>query len=159
MAYPQYYEKARTVQVGSLTLSGANTVAWQPGEPVDIRRVVFVVTTAASGSNATLTIGSRKADGSNAVQHSQFVFATASGAVNSVHYYVVGEATDTGTTAVDGSTTYAAAPGLLEIDPGEEVYISSNGAPTAGVVDVYIDYIPQPFTGSRVGGAVKMARV
>ena len=152
----QFFENVETKAVGSLTVSGANTVALEVGRPVYVKRVVLVTKTALTGADATLTLGKRKADGTGAAQHSQFTLPYANSAVNDVSFYNVGEPSATPTTGVDGSTVYSSAPDLLRVDPGEEVYVTADGSPTAGVVEVYVETIPLGFDEAS---GTKLARV
>jgi hypothetical protein len=155
MAYFGYWGKYDCEDVGSLTISGANTVVWAPGVPVDVKRLVFVVTTATTVATSLLTVGKRNVDDTSSVVHDTYTFPIA--AINGVYEALLGEPDTAAATGLDGSEVHTAAPLLLEIEPGEELFITSDGGATAGVVECYVQYQRQGATGSR-WAAVKLAR-
>jgi len=146
-----FWGKTDVKEVGDLTVSGANTVVKPFGRPVDLIRLIFVTTTAITVANATITIGKRKVDDTGVVQHSQWTLPFTGSALNDVHEILPAEslAGAVGTTGVDGSTVHTAGNDFLQVNADEELYVTSDGGPTAGAVKVFAMIQEHGVTGGR----------
>lgn len=152
-----FTDQVRTVDMGSLNLgAGAATVVFQPGKPVDIKRLILIVTTAQATAGAVLTVGTREADGSGGEVVIGTATTPATMALNSVFVIeLAGVSTDPIVTSgehsqpaevtmgrVDGY--YSNRPGgVIEIDMGRELYVTSGGEGDTGVATVYAEYFEQ----------------
>lgn len=151
-----YYDKARTDNIGSLDASGANTVAFAPGQPVDVTRIVLVTTVAHTTADATITVTVRDVDDGNSTTVGTFALAYDGSATDDVQYVNVAGEQVGPTTASDGSIVYGPNPGVIEVNPGQEIALTSDGGGDAGTYQVYVEYFPQGFTGARVAHAVEV---
>lgn len=140
-----YFERSIVADAGSLDLSGANTVAWSPGMQAQVKRVIFVTTTALTSANATVTVAVRKVDNTSSTTVGSFVAVQSGSALNDVSHAEISERQPASTTEVDGSTYIGPSPGMIEVDPDEEIAFTSNGGPDAGAVEVYVEYVPISF--------------
>lgn len=137
------------VALGSLNLgAGAATVTYAPGRPVNIKRIIFVVTTAQATAGAGITFGVRNVDDSTSTTVGSFTTAAIM-ALNSVHKADVA-GVKSGVTGSDASQPAAVTtgrvlgyqtnlPGEIELNPGQEFWITSDGNGDTGVAQVYID--------------------
>lgn len=152
-----FTDQVRTADLGSLNLgAGAATAVFQPGKPSDIKRIILVVTTAQATAGAVLTIGTREADGSGGEVTLGTATTPAVMALNSVYKIeLAGVSTDPIVTSgehsqpdtvtmgrVDGY--FSNRPGgVVEINPGRELFITSGGEGDTGVATVYVEYFEQ----------------
>lgn len=162
-----YFNQAEWASVGSLDTSGTNTVDWIPGGPVDVKRILLVVTTAMTAANATLTIGKRDADlATNSESYATAVIPFASGADGAQFVIDFPAKTAAVTAGSDGPYTdqkdksaavvYSSEPGLLHIDFGQELFVTSDGGGDAGVSAVYVEYMKQGLNSSMAPDAVRV---
>ena len=167
----------RIVELGTYTPSGVNTIAYVPGQVVDIMKIIFVYTTANSGAGSVITMQRRPVADSAANQVSLGTFkTTAVIAAGAVEVFQTSKPFDTdGEVAEDGTTRYTAAPYLEgtppaytatynRIYPGQDFALVSAGEGTAGVVDVFLDVVEHGFHEADIeanGGAAvtELARV
>lgn len=158
-----YYNEVRFSPAASLTISGANTAVFQPGEAIDVKRVILITTTAQATAVANVTIGVRDADGGNSSTHSIFTFPAVTVA-DDVHYYDLSARPDedgdavSGAPGIGGQKTFDATPTMLTVLPGQEVFITSDGGGDNGVVDVYFEYISRGFNPENLTNATEMLR-
>lgn len=135
--------------LGSFTINGANTIAFAPGEAVNIKRIIFAFTTAHTTPAPTLTMQRRPIAGTAANEVSLGTFALAAAmAAGSVYYFDLARPlVTTGTVStIDGSLGYTAEPDMPQILPGQDFAIVSDGGGNAGVCNVFVEYINQPLT-------------
>jgi hypothetical protein len=141
---------------GALTVSGANTVTFRPGRSAHVQKVVLLTTTAQTGTDNILTIGVRNIDGTGSVSKGTVTIATTGSALNQVLHIDVVKPKTTATTQSDGSVYYAGygPGGPIVVKPGQELYITSNGASSAGVYDVKVEYNDAGFSGPDVAATL-----
>lgn len=148
--------KDEIANVGAATISGTTAVTWAPGRPADVRRLILVTTTAVTVADATLTVSVRDVDDGNSTSYGTFVVPFTGSAADDVQYVdLVTTDTDGSTSAIDGSLVYTAG-GMIEVNPGQELVVVSDGGATAGVVQVYVEYQDLGFSGSRVEDATEL---
>lgn len=158
-----FWTKDAYHKLGSLTISGANTVVWDPAERVKVKRVILMVTTAQANASAEVTVGVRDKDDGNSSAHSAFTFPTG-GAADTVYYYDVSANPDadgdaiSGAPGIGGARVYDADPDLLEVLPGQEFFATSDGGGDNGVVDVYVQYQSMGFNPETLSNATELAR-
>ncbi len=134
-----YWGTEKTVLVGSLTVSGANTVAVAFGGPVAVKRLILVTTTALTTADSKLTIGVRDATGdTNSSNHSAYTATFSGSAANDVKEILLG-VPDTAAVATgsDGLDVHSATPILLQVSSKQEIHITSDGGSDAGAVVIY----------------------
>jgi hypothetical protein len=155
-----YWGIRKTIDLGTYTINGANTIAFAPGQPIDIMRIILVYTTANSGAGNVLALQRRPVAGTAANQEALgTVTTTAAIAAGQVEYIDVGKPIDLdGSVQSDGSVLHEAGDGVFQINPGQDFAIVSGGEGTAGVVTVYLEVLEQPFTGDRVEDATELTR-
>ncbi len=155
-----YWGAYKFAKVGSLVVSGANTVTLDFGQPVDVKRLVLVTTTAVTVANAKLTVGKRKLDNTGSSNHSAYTMTFTGSAINDVKEILLGVPDTAAVVAVDGLDTHAATPVLLELAANEEVFITSDAGATAGACDIYAQVQEQGFhqPSTRTGPAVTLVR-
>lgn len=139
-----------------LVVSGANTATFRPGRTAHVQKIVLLTTVAQTGTDNILTIGVRNIDGTGSVSKGTVTIATATSLINQVLHIDVVKPKTTATVQSDGSTYYAgySPGGPIVVKPGQELYITSNGASTAGTYDVRIDYLDQGFNGPDVAASL-----
>lgn len=151
-----YWDYNRIDFAGANTVSGANTTVLQPGGPIDVKRVVAVVTTATTVAPAVISFGVRDADGGNSVTMGSFAIP-----VSAADAVIQAEVADQGagntSTGADGSAVNGEPWGIIQVNPGQEFFLTSDAGATAGAVDFYVEYIVQGFSGERVAAAVEAA--
>ncbi len=148
-----YFNQAEWAYMGTLDTSGANTLDWVPGGPVDVKRILLVVTTAMTTASPVLTIGKRDADlATNSETYATVTVTYTLGADGAQFVIDFPAKTAAETAGSDGpfidQTDRSAAvvyrtPGLLHIDFGQELFITSAGEGDAGVSAVYVEYMKQ----------------
>ncbi len=150
----------RVASLGTYTPSGANTIAWDPGVPVEITRLIFVWTTANSGATNGITAQRRPIAGTAANQVTLGTFelplaaAIAAGVVSYLDVGIDNAATDPG----DGSVLEVARDHWT-INPGQDFALVSDGDGTAGVCDVYVEYVSKPFAGTEIEDAIALTQL
>ena len=133
-----FWGKEKTVLVGSLTVSGSNTVAIAFGGPVAVKRLILVTTTALPVADSKLTVGARKQDDTSSTDHSAYTATFSGSAINDVKEILLGVPdTAADATGSDSLDVFSATPVLLEIDSSQEIHITSDGGSTAGAVVIY----------------------
>lgn len=153
-----YWTKERIDDVGALTDAG--TLVWAPGAPVDVFRLILVTTTAYTVANDTVTVSVRNVDDSSSVTKGTFVIPFTGSALNKVMHVVVDKSDAAGVvSAIDGSLVFTAGEGVIEVNPGQELVIVDGGQQTAGASRLYVEYVQQGFSGSRVQAAQELAFV
>lgn len=156
-----YWGKEKTVLVGSLVVSGSNTVAVAFGGPVAVKRLILVTTTALTDADSKLIIGVRDStNDTNSTNHSAYTATYTASAVNDVKEVLLGVPDTAAVEAVDGLDTHAATPVLLEVGSQQEIFILSDGGSTAGAVVIYAQVQELGFhTGAaNTGTSVRLAR-
>lgn len=153
MSVSQYWTKALFANAGTLDASGANTVAFAPGEAIDVKRLILVTTVAHTTANATITVAVRDVDNGNSTTIGTFVLPFSGSAADDVQYVELGKPATTGTVASDGSTVYSSVDpgGLIEVLPGQEIALTSDGGGDAGSYAVYVEYMPKGFNPEVLG--------
>lgn len=152
--------------IGSVDISGANSGVLEVGKPMDVKRIVAVVTTATTGaSGSVITVSKRNASGSGgATTLGTFTIATGV-AANTVLYADIADV-KTAVTGSDASQPAAVTtgrvlgiqtndPGVFEINPGQELVVASDGGGDAGVVSFYASGVemgnnPDRFTATKL---------
>lgn len=154
-----YMTKDDIANAGSLDASGANTLAWAPGRPVDVDRIVLVTTVAHTVADATITVGVRNVDDTSSVSKGTFVIPFTGSALNKVFSIPLVKPKTTSTTGADGSIVFKgySPGGFIRVDPGQELFLTSDGGGDAGTYQVYIEYKDQGFSGADVAAAVELA--
>lgn len=133
---------------GPITLTGTTAVTFASGGPVDVKRVILVMTTANSVAR-TVNFGVRNVDDSSSVTLGSFVVPITP--INGVVHAVVAEQGDGNvTTGADGSAVNGPAWGIIQLDPGQEFWIAAATASGTGIADVHVEYIVQGYSGERV---------
>lgn len=140
-----YYDKARTDSMGTLTVSGTTALTWAPGQVADVKRIVFVTTTALTVADSVITVAVRDVDDGNSTTIGTFTMVQSGSATDDVSYANIGNQGTGPTTASDGSTVYEGGDGVVEVLPGQELVLTSDGGSTAGAVEAYVEYIPGGF--------------
>lgn len=152
----------RIASVGSLNLgAGAATVVYATGRPINIKRITFVVTTAQATAGAVITFGVRNVDDTSSTTIGTFT-TPATMALNTVYKAEVAgvktAAVSTDGTGISQPATVTTGrvvgrqeglPGDIELNPGQEFWISSGGEGDNGVANVYIEYQDQGSNPTR----------
>lgn len=137
--------------LGTYTVNGANTIAFAPGSKVKLKRLILVYTTAHTTPGAELTLQRRPIAGTAANQETLAVMTTpAAVAAGAYLYYEFGTPyanVVASSDSVPGGYT-SASPDMPEIDVGEDFAIVSDGGGDAGVANVYVEYIQEPFSAA-----------
>ncbi len=132
-----YWGAYKTMIVGTLDASGANTISLAFGQPVDVKRLILVNTIAHTSANAKLTVGVRDRDDSPTASHSAYTLVQSGSAAGDVFTIELAVPDTAAVVAVDGLDTHAATPITLAIDTDEELFITSDGGGNAGSYDIY----------------------
>lgn len=152
--------KKLVAALGTYTPSGANTITWNPGIPVEIVRLIFVWTTANSAATSGITAQRRPVAGAAANQETLGTFElplAAAIAAGVVSYLDVGFDVAQAV-AVDGSLVDVARVHWT-INPGQDFALVSDGDGTAGVCDVFVEYVPKPFAGEEIEDALALTQL
>lgn len=128
----------QSVDLGSLTHSGSNTVSYFPITPVRIHRMVALSTTATTVASSILTGSIEQVDGTatsptGAAALGTMTLTTANSTINGVVYQNVQK-------NVGDRIVY----------PGERVDITSNGGATAGAARIGLEVEPLGFASADV---------
>lgn len=141
----------RVAFVENLNLgAGVETVVYAPGKPIHVKRIVLVMTAAQATAAATVTVGVRNVDDSSSTTAGTFA-TPAVMAVNDAFYVELGKSDADGETAevvsqdIPGASTvlFTSEPGILEVNPGQEMFFTSDGGGDTGAANVYIEYSEQ----------------
>lgn len=145
-----YMTKDDIVNLGTLDVSGANSIVFAPGRPVDVARLIFVTTVAKTVATSAITVGVRNVDDTSSVTKGSFTMPLS--AINTVKAVPLVKPATTPGTGSDGSVTNKgySPGGFLQVNPGQELFITSGGAGTGGTFQVYVEYKDQGFSGARV---------
>lgn len=143
----------RVSALQSLTVSGTNTVTFRHGKPMNIKRLLFTVTTAITGTIGAATYGVRNRDGTGSVTLGSFAIPNA--AINAVlKADVAGVKTAAITPSGEASQPAAVTtgrvlgyqtnlPGEAKVNPGQEFFVTLGTATSAGVVDTAVEFQEQ----------------
>lgn len=144
----------RVAGLGSLTLASAATVAFNVGKPINVKRVTLVYTTAQATAVSAITFGVRNADGTTGVVN-KGTFNAPIAAVNSVIDAEVagtypnpivntGEVSQNVANVPNYVVGYQTnLPGVIQVNPGQQFFVTSGGTGSAGVAQVFIEYTEQ----------------
>jgi hypothetical protein len=160
------YLQKRVKELGTWTLSGVSTIAWDPGFPAMILRLVFVYTTANSVAANIITAQRRPIAGVAANQVVLGVFPTTAvapqGSVDHLEVgFPVASVTTPGVTSLGGGPSSIAfsAQNPWTINPGQDFALVSAAGGTAGVVDAYVEYVHYPWGNAGQGaGAINQLK-
>ncbi len=141
--------------LGSLTINGNNTVAFAPGRPAAVKRVIFRYTTGNTTATNGITIQRRPIAGVASNQVSLFTFETTeTTAAGDIDFAVLAVANPAGVAHTSQSSSMTTGSQLSfsaedenfpVIWPGQDLAIVSDGDGTAGVCNVYVEYYELPF--------------
>ena len=128
----------KVMSVGNLDAAETVTVSLAFGQPVAVKRLIFVTTEVATVADAKLTVGVRDRDDSPSVNHTAYTMPFSGSALGDVFVAELAEPdTAADATGSDSLDVFSATPILLEIDVDEELFITSDGGGNAGKYDVY----------------------
>ncbi len=146
------YVTKKVAALGTYTVSDPVTIAWAPGKSAKILRLIFVFTTANTTAKNVLTMQRRPVAGAAANQVSLGTFELpAVAALGAVYYFDYARPLGTAQTVTDGSLVLDASPYEAQILPGQDFAIVSDGGGTAGVCNVYVEYLDtDQVSGTRV---------
>lgn len=162
MSEALYFTDKPAHLLGTLDASGANSLSWAPGKPVDIENLIFLTTIAQTVADATITVGVRDIDDGNSTTRGTFALPFSGSATDQVRRvrlaaprttpieYVASQPAGAGFGVTE---VMRSGEGLLKVNPGQEIFVTSNGGGDAGSYLVYAEYFAQPFSGSRVSHA------
>lgn len=159
-----YFVQSRMDAVSTgdpLVVSGANTSTFRPGRSAHVQKLVLLTTVAQTGTDNVLTVGVRNIDGTGSVSKGTVTIATASSLINQVLHVDVVKPKTAGATQSDGSLYFAGynPGGPIIVKPGQELYITSNGASSAGQYSIKVEYLDGGFAGPDVAAALAPAFV
>ena len=126
----------KVMSVGNLDAAETTTVSLAFGQPVAVKRLIFVNTEVHTAANSKITVGVRDRDDSPSTNHTAYTIVQSGSALGDVFVAELAEP-DTAAVVVDGDDTHAATPTLLFIDVNEELFVKSDGGGDAGKYDVY----------------------
>lgn len=144
-----FYDKTQLYNAGTLDTSGANAIVFAPGQPVHVKRVIFVTTVAHTVANATISVAVRDVDNGNSVAIGSFVVPYSGSAADDVGFANIA-ANQTGPTTLSGNgisapVWYDGGAGDVLVVPGQEISLTSDGGGDAGTYQVYFEYVPTGF--------------
>lgn len=124
---------SQTIDLGSVTVSGANAANWVPSVPCRLLRITYVGTTAITVASAVITGSIEQADGTatdptGASALGLMTLTVAAGTLNGVI-----------------TKDLQATMGDLIVYPGESVDLTSDGGATAGAGRFYLEVEPLGF--------------
>lgn len=152
----------RIASVGSLNLgAGAATVVYATGRPINIKRITMVMTTAQATAGAVITFGVRNVDDTSSTTIGTFTtpavaalnavlkadVAGVKAGVTTYDSWGISQSASVTTGRVVG--VQANQPGDVELNPGQEFWITSDGSGDTGVANVYIEYQDQGSNPTR----------
>lgn len=140
-----------------LDISGANGDAIAFGRPVDVKRIVAVITTAVTTAAAEITVQKIPLPTGTANPEELGTFVIPVGAaIGEVYYWDVSQipagVAISGAKGIGGATTYAEGSGLGLLDVGNQLRVLSDGGPDAGAAVFYAEYQEGPNVGDRFDG-------
>ena len=126
-------------------------VVFQPGRPINVRRIVGVITEASAGSSV-VTVAVRNVDDTSSTTIGTFT-VPASLALNTVFKVDVAAAYSALQTGDGGGISQPATvtmgrvvgrqtslPGEVKVNPGQEISFTSDVGGSAGMANLYIEY-------------------
>ncbi len=156
-----FWGKEKTVLLGTLVVSGANTATQVFGGPVEVKRLILLTTTALTSANSKLTIGVRDIDDGNSTNHSAYTATYSGSAIDDVKEILLA-VPDTAavTSGSDGLDVHNATPVLLAVRSNQEIFVTSDGGSTAGAVNIWAQVQELGFhTGAaNTGTSVRLVR-
>lgn len=145
----------RVAALGSWVINGANTVSYDFGVPVEILRVILVYTTGNTTAKNTVTAQRRPVAGTAASQVTLGTFdttvTTAAGAIDYLDVGIAKTATTATTSGASGISTINYGEDKWTIEPGQDFALVSDGGGTAGVCDVFVEYVYKPWGNRGIG--------
>lgn len=127
-------------------------VAYAPGKPIDVKRAVGVITEASAGSSV-VTVAVRNIDDTGSTTIGTFT-VPAGLALNSVFAVELAGVDPDAVIEASGGISQPAEvttgrvngyqsnqPGVIEVNPGQEISFTSDGGGTAGIANLYIEYV------------------
>jgi hypothetical protein len=153
-----YMTQDDIINLGAFDAAEASTVAFAPGRPVDVHRVILVTTEAQVAADAIVTVSVRDVDDGNSTTIGTFTIPLAGSALDNVQYVNLVYPATTGTTASDGSLVFTGYDpgGFVQVNPGQEIAFVSNAGGSSGIYTLYVEYKDQGFSGERVAHAVEL---
>lgn len=151
-----YWDKAHVAELGTFAIDTAGQVAYVPGVPIDAFRVVLVIDEALTVADSVITVEVQDMSGATVTTVGTATAAFTGSAVGDVLTFLIDESNGDGTTGSDGSLVQATDGGVVEVDPGFQIALVSDGGSTAGGAQAFIEYVPQGFSGERVEDAVEL---
>lgn len=141
----------RIAFVGNLNLgAGAETLVYATGKPIDVKRLVLVMTAAQATAGAVLTVSVRNVDDSS----STTIGTATTPAVMAVNGVFKVDIANVKTAVVGTDASQSALvttgrvlgrqenqPGVIEVNPGQEFVVASGGEGDTGAADLYIEYV------------------
>lgn len=143
-----YWDYNRIDPAGGVnTVSGTTPTSFVAGGPVDLKRIIGVVTTAVTVADAVVTVAlNGDAIGTITVPFSDSAIGDAFETANFVGIPAVVNP------AVDGSSVNGPTSGVLRLNPGDILSFTSDGGATAGAVQFFVEYQALGFSGEdRIG--------
>ena len=132
-----YWGATKTVPIGSIDAAESNTTVFTFGQPVDIKRLIFVTTEAQTVATAKITVGVRDLDGSPTESHSAYTLPFSGSLIGDVQVMELAEPDTAAVVAVDGLDTHAATPTTLLVASNRELFILTDAGGNAGIYDIY----------------------
>lgn len=153
MSVSQYWTMDRYENLSTLDVSGANSVVFAPGESIDVKRLIFVTTIAQTVALSNLTVAVRDVDNGNSVTIGTFTIPLTGTALDKVWYTDLGVPDEDGSTGSDGSLIFQSYDpgGVVAVNPGQELVVTSDGGGDAGTYQVYIQYQSKGFNPEVLG--------
>ncbi len=153
MSSSRHYTDATVENLATLDASGANAVQFNPGMTVKVKRLIFITTIAQTTADAVITVVKRNRDDTPTETLGTVTLPFTGSATDDVQYVELGYPDTDGEVGSDGSTVYSSVSpgGMIEMVPGEELVLTSNGGGDAGTYQVYVEYIPEGFNPEVLG--------
>jgi hypothetical protein len=147
--------KDQFLDIGALTDNG--TLVYNAPVPIDIKRIILRTTTAYTVADDTVTVIVRDNDDTPTATKGTFVMAFTGSTIGDITEVVLDSSNPVATVAADGSLYSAPGPGLLRLEPGQELVLTDGGTQTAGASQVYIEFVKQGFGASSDTNPLKAA--
>lgn len=141
-----------------LDLSTVVTAVYAPGRPQDISRIILVTQIAQTVADANITVGVRNVDDTSSVTKGSFVLPLSGSALNKVLSIPLVKPKATATVNVDQSIGYKgySPGGFIRVNPGQELFMTSDGGGSTGTYAIYVEYKDQGFSGADVAAAQEL---
>lgn len=158
-----YHGIRKTENIGSIAdMSAGGNVSFAPGQPIDLHRVVVVLTTASTVAAASVEVHRRPIAGTAANEEQLEAFLVPITAAGGVVHFEFGRPSESDASGNQSQTGGDANSNLRvgepptkhQINPGQDVILTFGSEPGAGACEVYLEYFEQPFAGERVEDAV-----